>query len=68
MSRIAPSYDFLHPAHSLGEELNVGVMGDSFDRGRGILNVRYYVFDRFDAVKSTARADDTLADNKINCS
>lgn len=59
------TYDLLHQGHinllrrakELGDYLIVGVTSDSFDRGRGKLNVRNNVLERVEAVKATGYAD-----------
>lgn len=44
-------------AKELGDYLIVGVTSDSFDKGRGKLNVRNNVLERVEAVKATGYAD-----------
>lgn len=59
------TYDLLHQGHinllrrakELGDFLIVGVTSDSFDRGRGKLNVRNNVLERVEAVRATGLAD-----------
>ncbi len=59
------TYDLLHQGHinllrrakELGDYLIVGVTSDSFDKGRGKLNVRNNVLERVEAVKATGYAD-----------
>ena len=59
------TYDLLHQGHinllrrakELGDYLIVGVTSDSFDRGRGKLNVRNNVLERVEAVRATGYAD-----------
>ena len=62
------TYDLLHQGHinllrrakELGDYLIVGVTSDSFDRGRGKLNVRNNVLERVEAVKATGYADEVI--------
>ena len=59
------TYDLLHQGHinllkrakALGDYLIVGVTSDTFDRGRGKLNVRNNVLERVEAVRATGLAD-----------
>lgn len=67
------TYDLLHQGHinllrrakSLGDYLIVGVTSDSFDRGRGKLNVRNNVLERVEAVKATGYADEVIIEDYI---
>ena len=67
------TYDLLHKGHinllrrakALGDYLIVGVTSDSFDRGRGKLNVRNNVLDRVEAVKATGLADEVIIEDYI---
>ncbi len=65
------TYDLLHQGHinllrrakELGDYLIVGVTSDSFDRGRGKLNVRNDVLERVEAVKATGYADQIVIED-----
>lgn len=65
------TYDLLHEGHinllrrarELGDYLIVGVTSDSFDRGRGKLNVRNNVLERVEAVKATGYADEVIIED-----
>ncbi len=65
------TYDLLHQGHinllrrakELGDYLIVGVTSDSFDRGRGKLNVRNNVLERVEAVKATGLADEVIIED-----
>jgi glycerol-3-phosphate cytidylyltransferase len=65
------TYDLLHQGHinllrrakELGDYLIVGVTSDSFDRGRGKLNVRNNVLERVEAVKATGFADEVIIED-----
>ena len=67
------TYDLLHEGHinilrrakELGDYLIVGVTSDSFDRGRGKLNVHNNVLQRVEAVKATGYADEVLIEDYI---
>lgn len=67
------TYDLLHQGHinllkrakELGDYLIVGVTSDSFDRGRGKLNVRNNVLERVAAVKATGYADEIIIEDYI---
>jgi len=67
------TYDLLHQGHinllrrakELGDYLIVGVTSDSFDRGRGKLNVKNNVLERVEAVKSTGYADEVIIEDYI---
>lgn len=67
------TYDLLHQGHinllrrakELGDYLIVGVTSDSFDRGRGKLNVRNNVLERVEAVKATGYADQVIIEDYI---
>ena len=67
------TYDLLHQGHinllrrakELGDYLIVGVTSDSFDRGRGKLNVRNNVLERVEAVKATGYADKIIIEDYI---
>ena len=67
------TYDLLHQGHinllrrakELGDYLIVGVTSDSFDRGRGKLNVRNNVLERVEAVKETGYADEVIIEDYI---
>ena len=67
------TYDLLHQGHinllrrakELGDYLIVGVTSDSFDRGRGKLNVRNNVLDRVEAVKATGYADEIIIEDYV---
>ena len=66
------TYDLLHQGHlnllrrakELGDYLIVGVTSDSFDRGRGKLNVRNKVLERVEAVKATGYADEVIIEER----
>lgn len=67
------TYDLLHEGHlnllrrakELGDYLIVGVTSDSFDRGRGKLNVRNNVLERVEAVKATGYADKVIIEDYL---
>lgn len=67
------TYDLLHQGHinllrrakELGDYLIVGVTSDSFDRGRGKLNVRNNVLERVEAVKETGYADEVIIEDYL---
>lgn len=67
------TYDLLHQGHinllrrakELGNYLIVGVTSDSFDRGRGKLNVRNNVLERVDAVRRTGYADEIIIEDYL---
>lgn len=67
------TYDLLHQGHinllrrakELGDYLIVGVTSDSYDRGRGKLNVRNNVLERVEAVKSTGYADEVIIEDYV---
>ncbi len=67
------TYDLLHQGHinllrrakELGDYLIVGVTSDSFDRGRGKLNVRNNVLERVEAVKKTGYADEVIIEDYL---
>lgn len=65
------TYDLLHEGHinllrrakELGNYLIVGVTSDSFDKGRGKLNVRNNVLERVEAVRKTGYADEIIIED-----
>lgn len=65
------TYDLLHQGHinllrrakALGDYLIVGVTSDSFDIGRGKLNVRNNMLERVEAVKATGYADEVIIED-----
>lgn len=67
------TYDLLHQGHinllrrakELGDFLIVGVTSDSFDRGRGKLNVKNNVLERVAAVKATGYADEVIIEDYL---
>lgn len=67
------TYDLLHQGHinllrrakELGDYLIVGVTSDSFDRGRGKLNVRNNVLERVEAIKQTGYADEVIIEDYL---
>ena len=67
------TYDLLHQGHinllrrakELGDYLIVGVTSDTFDRGRGKLNVRNNVLERVEAVKGTGYADEVIIEDYL---
>lgn len=67
------TYDLLHQGHinllrrakEQGDYLIVGVTSDSFDKGRGKLNVRNNVLERIEAVKKTGYADEIIIEDYI---
>jgi len=67
------TYDLLHQGHinllrrakELGDYLIVGVTSDSFDKGRGKLNVRNNVLERIEAVKATGFADKVIIEDYV---
>lgn len=67
------TYDLLHQGHinllrrakELGDYLIVGVTSDSFDRGRGKLNVRNNVLERVESVKATGYADEVIIEDYV---
>ena len=67
------TYDLLHQGHinllrrakELGDYLIVGITSDSFDRGRGKLNVRNNMLERVEAVKATGYADEVIIEDYL---
>ena len=67
------TYDLLHQGHinllrrakELGDYLIVGVTSDSFDKGRGKLNVRNNVLERVEAVKAIGYADEIIIEDYL---
>lgn len=67
------TYDLLHQGHinllkrakELGDYLIVGVTSDSFDKGRGKLNVCNNVLERVEAVKKTGFADEIIIEDYL---
>ena len=67
------TYDLLHQGHinllrrakALGDYLIVGVTSDSFDKGRGKLNVRNNVLERVEAVRKTGYADEIIIEDYL---
>lgn len=67
------TFDLLHQGHlnllrrakALGDYLIVGVTSDSFDKGRGKLNVRNNVLERVEAVKKTGYVDEVIIEDYL---
>ena len=67
------TFDLLHQGHinllrrakELGDYLIVGVTSDSFDVGRGKMNVRNNVLERIEAVKATGYADEVIIEDHL---
>lgn len=67
------TYDLLHDGHinllrrakELGDYLIVGVTSDTFDIGRGKLNVRNNVLERVEAVRKTGYADEIVIEDYV---
>ena len=67
------TFDLLHQGHinllrrakELGDYLIVGVTSDSFDLGRGKMNVRNNVLERIEAVKATGYADEVIIEDYL---
>jgi len=67
------TYDLLHQGHlnllrrakELGDYLIVGVTSDSFDKGRGKLNVRNNVLERVEAVRQTGYANEIIIEDYL---
>lgn len=67
------TYNLLHQGHinllrrakELGDYLIVGVTSDSFDHGRGKLNVRNNVLERVEAVRRTGYADEIIIEDYL---
>lgn len=67
------TFDLLHQGHinllrrakALGDYLIVGVTSDSFDRGRGKLNVCNNVLERVEAVRATGYADEVIIEDYV---
>lgn len=67
------TFDMLHQGHinllrrakELGDWLIVGVTSDSFDQGRGKLNVRNNVLERVEAVKATGFVDEVIIEDYV---
>ncbi len=67
------TYDLLHEGHinllrrakELGDYLIVGVTSDSFDRGRGKLNVKNNVLERIEAVRQSGYADEIIIEDYV---
>lgn len=67
------TFDLLHQGHinllrrakELGDYLIVGVTSDSFDKGRGKLNVRNNVLERVESVKATGYADEVIIEDYL---
>lgn len=67
------TYDLLHQGHinllrrakELGDYLIVGVTSDSFDLGRGKLNVCNNVLERIEAVRQTGYADEIIIEDYL---
>lgn len=67
------TFDLLHQGHinllrrakELGDYLIVGVTSDSFDKGRGKLNVRNNVLERVEAVNETGYADEIIIEDYL---
>lgn len=67
------TYDLLHKGHinllrrakELGDYLIVGVTSDSFDIGRGKLNVRNNVLERVESVRKTGYADKIIIEDYL---
>lgn len=67
------TYDLLHQGHinllrrakELGDYLIVGVTSDSFDQGRGKLNVCNNVLERVEAVRKTGYADQIIIEDYL---
>ena len=67
------TFDLLHQGHinllrrakELGDYLIVGVTSDSFDKGRGKLNVRNNVLERVEAVRKTGYANEIIIEDYL---
>ena len=67
------TYDLLHKGHinllrrakELGDYLIVGVTSDSFDKGRGKLNVQNNVLERVEAVRKTGFVDEVIIEDYL---
>ena len=57
--------NLLRRAKELGDYLIVGVTSDSFDHGRGKLNVRNNVLERVEAVRRTGYADEIIIEDYL---